>query len=1634
MRRSLSVAVALAVALHVGVSAQSPHGGTQRLQPGPNTNAAGGVVNPSDPAALVKADILLQRQNETVVGASSRNSDHILAAANDYRFVDFPDDPGFGGGQNFITRLIAKFLGRPLGKPLPIRATGGPVGAWTGVYRSCDRGRTWIGSALPGGPLDNSPASVGSATVQRSPLKDLSDEAIGQGGHAETTDPFLMAGPGGRMHMVVLGFVRFPNGGVGTSRMYYASYTDRNDREGGGCFNYDFTRLVDNAANYVGPGAPNPFIDKPSMAVDKDGSIYISYTVFTDSVKSKIVIARSNDGGATWKKTIPLLNLGFLRNHGTSTTVDANGIVYVAWRLFYQNWPLMVVSRSFDGGKTFLPATPISHWWPAKSLDAIVQQLKAARLQPFDQFGDTGIANPLTATARSLAFPSIAAGVVNGQSRLFAVWQERADVDPASPTFGQPLAGGSPRVMFTMSTDGGWSWTPRKAIDAGPRPDLATGGNPAPPSGPQLQPIVSISGVTNPQLVVLFYEARDELAGGPPYDDEFISGIGRQMDVRAVRINPVSGALVAPSVQVSQYAIQANTEPAVLTETAPGFPQVHRENLTMYGGGLKAFFGDYPHLTASTVFERGSPWKWANEPSSMLAMWTDNRDAQFPLTSGQPNILGDWTAYTPLKPNGLPGSCAYVATRNANPYFAEIAGVVAGSPQTFKRLNIQRAFVTYVENRTPQDRFFRFTLVPQAGIVPSFLQLTSDLSIDVQIFGNSSRTQTVWVAPNPQNPTGFVRMVVEELENGAIKAGGYRTSLVLNADPNNAALTTVPSAATVPPGTNKSIDASELHNPQVSAPQVSAFTVRTPQVSAPQVSAPQVSAPQVSALGMPQVSAPQVSAPQVSAPQVSAPQVSATAPGEPPNGTDTTFNVNNAGNTETVYDAFLNVPNVEQLLNSGNYQFQVLITRTSLAPGFTQTAAGCIPAAQTKVQVIANLQVPQVSAPQISAINNPQVSAPQVSAIATFSVAPEGGASPIPVPDNQSTVLPDQVQITLRAIRLTPFSAGGPTFNPNTVQVEIKSESANVINGAVQANPPTASTPTPAAPTFLVSNTNDSGAGSLRQAILNANANPDINTIFFNVAAPRTITPLSALPTITSPVVIDGASQPGFQGVPLIELNGTSAGSANGLHLTTANSVINGLVINRFTGEGIRIDGPTSTGNVISGNYIGANAAGTAALGNTNSGIFIRRAGGNFVLGNVVSGNNGFAGIAICGAADFCGGGADTGNPIDASGNVIRGNFIGVAADGSTPLGNIGYGVSLDGAPNTLVGGTAGGAGNVIAFNGTLQGLRPGVAVFNTGATGNQIVANSIHSNTGLGIDLADEVTSPVLTSALANTVEGSLNGTPETAYVIDFYSSPVCDPSGFGEGQTPVGSITVTSPGAFTASLLANVPDGMQITALATSTGGGTSEFSNCQLAGPPPPPPTGGTITSVSPSTGAPGEGMLVVRGSGFPDPASGIAIVSNGTTTMNGFVFASPSTLSAYWVRLPGNFPTGPANIQIYNPSTAAVSNAFPITVAATPGTPIITKVLNSDFIATTIVFPGQTIYVQADGIDTLGAIVRFEQAAGITDVTPVQAVSSATIGLAVQITVPSGLTSGPVSVSIRQGTSAFSAPVTLTVPPQ
>ena len=80
-----------------------------------------------------------------------------------------------------------------------------------------------------------------------------------------------------------------------------------------------------------------------------------------------------------------------------------------------------------------------------------------------------------------------------------------------------------------------------------------------------------------------------------------------------------------------------------------------------------------------------------------------------------------------------------------------------------------------------------------------------------------------------------------------------------------------------------------------------------------------------------------------------------------------------------------------------------------------------------------------------------------------------------------------------------------------------------------------------------MSTTADSGPGSLRQAILDSNAaTGSTNTIDFDIPGQgvQTIAPASPLPAITSPVLIDGTSQPGYAGTPLIQLSGSQARTA----------------------------------------------------------------------------------------------------------------------------------------------------------------------------------------------------------------------------------------------------------------------------------------------------------------------------------------------------------------------------------------------------------------------------------------------------------------------------------------------------------
>jgi hypothetical protein len=288
-----------------------------------------------------------------------------------------------------------------------------------------------------------------------------------------------------------------------------------------------------------------------------------------------------------------------------------------------------------------------------------------------------------------------------------------------------------------------------------------------------------------------------------------------------------------------------------------------------------------------------------------------------------------------------------------------------------------------------------------------------------------------------------------------------------------------------------------------------------------------------------------------------------------------------------------------------------------------------------------------------------------------------------------------------------------------------------------------------AADTFTVTNTTDGGSGSLRQAITDGNghANIDPNTPdIINFAIPgaglQTITPLSALPTITDPVVIDGYTQPGSSpntvavgdnSIHLIEINGNGA-RVNALTITAGNSTVRGLVINRFSPGNTNdndITLQTNGGNKVEGCFLGLDAAGTAAdpvSYFSNFGVVIRDSPNNTIGGTTPAARNVIAGrtngISINNAAS--------------SGTTIQGNYIGINAAGTTAfltdpssgsVSFVGTGIQIGGGPgsgssNNLIGGTAAGARNVISGTASHD-----ILLFDETTTGNVIQGNYLGTN-----------------------------------------------------------------------------------------------------------------------------------------------------------------------------------------------------------------------------------------------------------------------------------------------------------------
>jgi hypothetical protein len=305
---------------------------------------------------------------------------------------------------------------------------------------------------------------------------------------------------------------------------------------------------------------------------------------------------------------------------------------------------------------------------------------------------------------------------------------------------------------------------------------------------------------------------------------------------------------------------------------------------------------------------------------------------------------------------------------------------------------------------------------------------------------------------------------------------------------------------------------------------------------------------------------------------------------------------------------------------------------------------------------------------------------------------------------------------------------------------------------------------TPAA--FVVTNLNDLGTGSLRQAILDANAAPGADTIDFSIPGTIQLT-TDALPALTDSVTLDGTSAPGFAGTPLVEIDANNFGGLT-FNPGSANSTIKSLSIVNANGPGVSLN---DSGIVVQGNYIGLLPDGATVGGNSGDGIVINPTSTDNLIGgsaalerNFISGNGG-NGITVTGSTR----------------NQIIANFIGTDVTGMVRLGNLGDGIHLaSGASSNVIGGvTPENVNGVVNLqDGNLISANQGNGITMTDLSRTNFVAGNFIGTTvtgdvGLG-NGQDGIA--ILNQSNDNVIEGTVVDKPPFIYY-----NVICDNGGNG-------------------------------------------------------------------------------------------------------------------------------------------------------------------------------------------------------------------------------------------------------------
>lgn len=381
----------------------------------------------------------------------------------------------------------------------------------------------------------------------------------------------------------------------------------------------------------------------------------------------------------------------------------------------------------------------------------------------------------------------------------------------------------------------------------------------------------------------------------------------------------------------------------------------------------------------------------------------------------------------------------------------------------------------------------------------------------------------------------------------------------------------------------------------------------------------------------------------------------------------------------------------------------------------------------------------------------------------------------------------------------------------------------------------------------ISNSTCDDGAGhcTLRAAIEEANDTAGTQTIKFNISGAAdftiggqngyTIQPGSALPEITDTVIIDGYSQAGshantaiapnpLNGRLLIQIDGTNAGVTNGLRFidSSDNSTVKGLVINSFDqGDGIYL---LADNILVQGNYIGIDPTGFIARpnvvgvntisGNPDRAVDVTVGGLNAADRNLISGNT----SGTTGTASY-----------PNTGWTFQGNYIGLAADGLTPIADSTPGgsgsLSIDDCQDVTIGGSQPGAINVFG-----ESLGHGIAPDRTsnlliegnyiglGYDGTTVLGNITSGASGSGIAISNTTTALIKNNRVAGWKTGGISINSDNTDVIvegNIVTENLQDGIGLQSSGTVVraNNISNTSGVGITAVASSNIIDSNVIT-----------------------------------------------------------------------------------------------------------------------------------------------------------------------------------------------------------------------------